>query len=719
MGMKKRIFKWIAFAMAMILALWMPSSHKLPVRAAEPKEACFEDNRFRKFDGSKYIRIKDVTRKGATVILYDWDLESSQRMNSQPGENQILFEMRFGYETLEDDFQDDAIEKCIEERLVGTTEFGRICLYLSPDGTELYVRDETGEQYGVIEGGYVYDPYVDVHLVDAEWWEQRIAEVDPATMDPNKRGDLDYRTVGYRTVRFPDQKRVTWEPFDEGYWQCSLLEILQGSYVRFEGYAWVESAVIESEEEYADYHINRRKPWKDSEICDTDEDKEIVIATRKEQFLSQEGERAGRFSFAYDNNAASNTSYTELFLERDVTIESTVNLSWGSSVIGYFFDSIEWNERGTAYPDEIVFIDQEKDEIVYRNTVYPEMHYTGGIAYRLDAEIHMYWNNDGTIGAIGKLVAYGEGTEVLTYAFTASAVDYVSFGSKEPVCKWIPVIVYRPRVERIPGEIGRLPIQKAYRTELVKRNGEKHYTLHNDWPDDTDQETVPEGEEEDLPGIEDPGSGDDPILEDDPGAGEGPGLEEDPGAGDEPGFEDTPGVGSDPIFEEDPGREEELIDIDRIEVLDSSFIGGVYATSELKEGSVTHKAEYLIDGDWTTAWVEGVAGCGEGETISFKFAEDVKLVGFEMANGYFKSQNHYDKNGRIVTIFVEFGSGETERIDLISDGIDVTIMEYSDLVLFDRIYQVSEISFTIVEAIPGERYEDTCITEITFLIQED
>lgn len=712
MNMTKKIIKWIAALLTLILVVTGFPSHKITALAKQPEVASFEDNRFVKYDGTRYIRIKDVSRKGATVILYEADPDDAFTMNYQPTENRILLELRFACEQIEEGFQDDKIAECIDERLVGNTEFGRICFYLSPDGMELYVRDETGGQYGTIEGSYRYVPYVTVAMVEDIEWEKRVREVDPSTITEDYRGDVAYKKVNTRIVRKPDTKRTVWKPYDRGYWQTELQDILEGCYVRFEGYAWVESAVIENESEYRDYHLHQRKPWCDELICDTAEDEDIVISTRKRQFMSQKNKRAGAFSFVYNNNKQTNSSYTALYLERGITVSNTVTLSWGDSGIGYYFGSIDWSEHGEAYPDEVAFVSGDMNEIVFKKTIYPEMRYTGGIAYQIDFEIHMHWEADGTIAAQGTIIAHGEGTEVITYSFDVSAVDFVPYSSKKPFDKWVPVTVYIPEEEIIPGECVEESVFAAFITELVPHKEYRYVTQWNDWPDDTDGEEVPETCDADdvltdNPQVDDPPV-DNPPPEDIPDPDDPEGDDSGNNPGDEPNEEGTSGDDSN----------EDIIDIDRIEVLDNSFIESVYASTELTEGSVTHRAENLFDGDRKTAWIEDVDGYGEGETVTVHFTEEVDLVGFEIANGYFKSQKLYDANSRIATLRLEIGEDGWAIIDLISSGIDVTTFEYSDVVMFDQIYHVSSISFIIMEAIPGTKYEDTCISELTFLIQQ-
>jgi hypothetical protein len=71
-----------------------------------------------------------------------------------------------------------------------------------------------------------------------------------------------------------------------------------------------------------------------------------------------------------------------------------------------------------------------------------------------------------------------------------------------------------------------------------------------------------------------------------------------------------------------------------------------------------YDATLAKDGDTRTAWSEGVAGAGVGESLEFFFDSPVILSGVELVNGYAKSRRLYRRNGRIsqVRVITDRGS---------------------------------------------------------------
>lgn len=74
----------------------------------------------------------------------------------------------------------------------------------------------------------------------------------------------------------------------------------------------------------------------------------------------------------------------------------------------------------------------------------------------------------------------------------------------------------------------------------------------------------------------------------------------------------------------------------------------VWASSVLEEnlrsGPVRYPPQKIFDGDPATAWVEGVAGLGVGEHVSFILDRPVESVA--LINGFARSERLYRLNGR-------------------------------------------------------------------------
>ncbi|MFK7969702.1 MAG: discoidin domain-containing protein [Bacteroidia bacterium] len=136
-----------------------------------------------------------------------------------------------------------------------------------------------------------------------------------------------------------------------------------------------------------------------------------------------------------------------------------------------------------------------------------------------------------------------------------------------------------------------------------------------------------------------------------------------------------------------------------------------------------------IDGDLSTAWVEGKDGNGVGEWIEF----DVDKEGYNyhsavIIGGYAKSTSSYSKNNRVRKIQVErtitYDNGKTEVMKTVVELKDHLYIPISDERFYaiadlddvgDMAWKVSKIRFTILEVYPGSHFDDTCISEIMIL----
>ncbi|MDE6929142.1 MAG: discoidin domain-containing protein, partial [Lachnospiraceae bacterium] len=136
-----------------------------------------------------------------------------------------------------------------------------------------------------------------------------------------------------------------------------------------------------------------------------------------------------------------------------------------------------------------------------------------------------------------------------------------------------------------------------------------------------------------------------------------------------------------------------------------TYIERILATSALSEYNMKHSADRLIDGDVTTAWVEGAAGQGKGEAITVYFDDEYLIHGININAGYQKSNELYNKNSRPEKIQVLFSDG-TYELHTLSD-----INDSQDIVL-NKAIVTDYITLTIESVYPGTKYEDTAISEI-------
>lgn len=134
----------------------------------------------------------------------------------------------------------------------------------------------------------------------------------------------------------------------------------------------------------------------------------------------------------------------------------------------------------------------------------------------------------------------------------------------------------------------------------------------------------------------------------------------------------------------------------------------VSASSTLVEGELRHEAERAIDGKLNTAWVEGAEGEGYGETIQLDLNGSYIIAGFKFNAGYQLDDKRYYWNGRPEEFVVSFSDGSTERILL----EDINGEQY---VFLEEPVESDYVEFSTLSVYPGNKCEDTCISEIVIL----
>ena len=131
------------------------------------------------------------------------------------------------------------------------------------------------------------------------------------------------------------------------------------------------------------------------------------------------------------------------------------------------------------------------------------------------------------------------------------------------------------------------------------------------------------------------------------------------------------------------------------------------ATSFLKEPNQTYPASQAVDGDIKTCWVEGVPGYGHNEGIDIVFDDVYDVKGFNIWTGYQKSEDLFYKNTRPVGFMVRSSDGYSQYHE-IKDSMGMQRVE------FKKPVKARSILITMMEFRPGSKYEDSCISEISF-----
>lgn len=133
-------------------------------------------------------------------------------------------------------------------------------------------------------------------------------------------------------------------------------------------------------------------------------------------------------------------------------------------------------------------------------------------------------------------------------------------------------------------------------------------------------------------------------------------------------------------------------------------------------GKVEYEAKNLVDGNTSTAWVEGKPGLGLGSSVTLPFEKpaDVRLVC--VVNGYAESWDLYKRNSRARVL--EVTTSEGERFAMLSDaGSPDRPAVYQEVDCPDG--RTSQLTLTLRSAYAAQRdgsrtraYPDTSISEV-------
>lgn len=133
----------------------------------------------------------------------------------------------------------------------------------------------------------------------------------------------------------------------------------------------------------------------------------------------------------------------------------------------------------------------------------------------------------------------------------------------------------------------------------------------------------------------------------------------------------------------------------------------VYASSVLEDGTGVDYSPYnLIDRKSNTIWAEGAEGPGIEQFIRIDFNKDKVVKKLYIINGSAKSERLYYANNRVRVLRLDFGDGEIKDFKL-QDGV----MGEQEIDLGKGI-KTPYVGMTIYDVYYGNKYDDTCISEI-------
>ena len=136
-------------------------------------------------------------------------------------------------------------------------------------------------------------------------------------------------------------------------------------------------------------------------------------------------------------------------------------------------------------------------------------------------------------------------------------------------------------------------------------------------------------------------------------------------------------------------------------------VAKAYHSSADKEGSYVHSAALAVDGNPASCWSEGVPGLGIGENIVFHFNGTYKVCGMNIWIGHQKSQSLFYQNARPTSVRIEGSDGSSEVYSL-KDTFGAQRVD------FKKPIDTNLIKIVVEQVVPGNKYQDTCIAEVSF-----
>jgi hypothetical protein len=129
--------------------------------------------------------------------------------------------------------------------------------------------------------------------------------------------------------------------------------------------------------------------------------------------------------------------------------------------------------------------------------------------------------------------------------------------------------------------------------------------------------------------------------------------------------------------------------------------------------------EYILDGNFETAWIEGVDGSGKNEWIQISLPEEATVSGFYIQNGFWRREDRLAQNNRITQLRVEFSDGTSEELRL-SDPVAGLWREQvsggsaglGERIVFSQSHETSYVRLVVIDVVRGSKWDDTAISGI-------
>jgi hypothetical protein len=134
------------------------------------------------------------------------------------------------------------------------------------------------------------------------------------------------------------------------------------------------------------------------------------------------------------------------------------------------------------------------------------------------------------------------------------------------------------------------------------------------------------------------------------------------------------------------------------------------ASSSLTPTSITDfRPTNLLDGDTSTAWVEGAKGTGTGQWVKLAFDQAISLVRLEVANGYQKDDEFFGNYVRAKSIKLQYSDGTSQTVQLQNEqGLQVI-----DATVNDGTPRETEwIKLTILSVYPTYKFSQAALSDV-------
>ena len=139
----------------------------------------------------------------------------------------------------------------------------------------------------------------------------------------------------------------------------------------------------------------------------------------------------------------------------------------------------------------------------------------------------------------------------------------------------------------------------------------------------------------------------------------------------------------------------------------SSVTASSYLTEVYRTEVYIDQPENVLDGNFSTAWIEDGNGFGVGEWLQVNLNSTYAVNGIRIYNGLMRSEKYFSENAKIKKLRVRFSDGTSEDFSLHA--------EYSKAneLTFKQPHQTSYLKLEILAAYTGSGCDDTCISELS------